>query len=277
MPASAAPPLQCGSVVTQSATLTTDLVCSGTALTIGADNVTLDLKGHTITGPGIYVGETAGVSVVERSGVTVTNGTITGFRYGVRADTTNNTTLTKLYSHHNLRGFDLANGQGLNVSKNTVTFSDLDAIRVGGSDDSLIAQNVVSDNVFGIYVADYAGNVTVSRNQVTRTRGAGLAAFSGVVSTVFSQNTVSANGGSGIDVHDDAFDTLVVQNTSFGNGLDGISVAGTTTVTQNSAYSNGQLGIRAVSPPVVDGGGNKAWDNGDSRQCVGVTCTVPSV
>ena len=57
--------VSCGSVITTSTTLTTDLTCGpGDALTIGADNVTLDLGGHTVTGPGAYgAGAGAGVRV----------------------------------------------------------------------------------------------------------------------------------------------------------------------------------------------------------------------
>jgi hypothetical protein len=34
---------------------------------------------------------------------------------------------------------------------------------------------------------------------------------------------------------------------------------------------NGDLGIEAVEG-VIDGGGNRASENGDARQCVNVTC-----
>ena len=50
----AAPPaaaVQCGQVITSDTTLANDLVdCPGTALTIGADGVTLDLGGHLVDG-----------------------------------------------------------------------------------------------------------------------------------------------------------------------------------------------------------------------------------
>src|SRR4051794_23608464 len=51
-PASAsAATLECGSIVTASTTLRADLVdCPGDGLVIGADNITLDLKGHTLDG-----------------------------------------------------------------------------------------------------------------------------------------------------------------------------------------------------------------------------------
>lgn len=49
-PASAAEAVQCGDTITSSVTLTADLTCDGTGLVIGADNVVVDLGGHTVQG-----------------------------------------------------------------------------------------------------------------------------------------------------------------------------------------------------------------------------------
>jgi hypothetical protein len=45
--------VQCGAVITQNTTLDSDLIgCPGKGIIIGADNITLDLNGHTVTGAG---------------------------------------------------------------------------------------------------------------------------------------------------------------------------------------------------------------------------------
>ncbi|MGW2158952.1 right-handed parallel beta-helix repeat-containing protein [Nonomuraea sp. NPDC001699] len=72
----------CGDVLTTNTTLTDDLTCPGGALTIGADDVDLDLNGHTITGSGTG----NGLLVAGRRGTTVRNGTIAGFAYGIYVD-----------------------------------------------------------------------------------------------------------------------------------------------------------------------------------------------
>src|SRR5687767_4830579 len=73
----------CGTVVTTDLTLTSDLgPCTGDALIAGADDITIDLGGYTISGTGTG----AGVRVAQRSGVTVTKGTIQGFHTGVQLD-----------------------------------------------------------------------------------------------------------------------------------------------------------------------------------------------
>src|SRR5438128_248815 len=43
--------LECGAVVRESVKLANDLVCSKDGLTVDADEVTLDLGGHTLRGP----------------------------------------------------------------------------------------------------------------------------------------------------------------------------------------------------------------------------------
>jgi parallel beta-helix repeat protein len=48
---------------------------------------------------------------------------------------------------------------------------------------------------------------------------------------------------------------------------------GSLVLTGNTAVRNGQLGIRAQSSEVLDGGGNRASGNGDPRQCTGVVCS----
>ena len=274
--AQAVAPVACGDVIMSSTALTTDLVCTGTgdALVIAADNVVLDLKGHSITGPGAGPSEGAGIRAVERTGVTITNGTVSGFETGVVVDTSHFTTVSKVSAHHNIRGINIANGDNLLVTKNTVWANEGDAIRVGGSDASVVTQNVATDNVFGIYVADFAGTVSVTRNVVTGTRNAGLAVFSGTTGITLSQNTVSSGWADGINVAADTTSTLVGQNTVTLNRGDGIDAAGTTTLAQNLATWNGQLGIRATSD-VTDGGGNKAAGNGDLAQCLGVVCSAP--
>jgi hypothetical protein len=77
-PTVAAAQVSCGQVVTQSATLDADLVCSGSSgLVIGADGITIDLNGHTISGS-LTIGG-VGIDLADHDMVTVRNGTLDGF------------------------------------------------------------------------------------------------------------------------------------------------------------------------------------------------------
>lgn len=80
--ASATPAVTCGQVVTADLTLKQDLDCSAGGnggLVVGADDITIDLDGHTITGAGAL----DGYEGIENEGydhVTIKNGTIERFK-----------------------------------------------------------------------------------------------------------------------------------------------------------------------------------------------------
>ncbi|HEV2126069.1 MAG TPA: hypothetical protein VGW38_25210, partial [Chloroflexota bacterium] len=92
-PPHASATVTCGQTITRSTTLVSDVgPCPGDGIIIGADNITLNLNGRTISGtPGPGNGNAAGVRLPNRTGVTVTGlpggsgmkGTVTGFDAGV--------------------------------------------------------------------------------------------------------------------------------------------------------------------------------------------------
>ena len=263
--------LTCGTVVTTSIVLTGDLgPCPGDALVAGADDITIDLGGYTISGSG----EGAGVRVAQRTGVTVTNGTIEGFHTGVVLDESTASTVTKLLLQDNVRGVNLAGADGNRVEKNTILRSGLDAIRLGLSADNVISKNVLSDNVFGIGVADGSTGNLVEKNVLRTTRGFGIAVFSDSDGNRVEKNDVQlTTQGDGITVSADSEGTLVLKNISSGNADDGVDTdTPQTTITGNVANGNGDLGIEAPDG-VTDGGGNLATGNGNPAQCLGVTCS----
>lgn len=68
--------------------LTTALT-AGAAITIAADHVLLDLGGHTLDGSaGGPASQATGIHGVDRRGVTVRDGTVRGFRSGIRLEAT---------------------------------------------------------------------------------------------------------------------------------------------------------------------------------------------
>ena len=87
--------ITCGQVITDDTTLQADLICppgTESAIIIGASNVTLDLGGHTVSG---YVPGN-GVFSINQEGLTIKNGVINGFTYGVFIINTNQVTMEKL-------------------------------------------------------------------------------------------------------------------------------------------------------------------------------------
>src|SRR5262245_55071708 len=89
----------CGQVITTDVRLTADLNCSGSALTIEASGVTVDLAGHSITGDGS--GEAIEISGPNRDSMlietAVRNGTISNFETGVAISLAQTVRLSRLH------------------------------------------------------------------------------------------------------------------------------------------------------------------------------------
>lgn len=75
----AVPSAECGQTITQNVRLRKDLDCAGAGLIIGANDVVVDLGGHTLSGNGTD----SGVVASDRINATVRNGTIRAFASGV--------------------------------------------------------------------------------------------------------------------------------------------------------------------------------------------------
>jgi nitrous oxidase accessory protein NosD len=97
----------CGDTITTDTTLHEDLVnCPTNGIVIGADNVTLDLNGHTIDGDGTIHAhlEDVGVSILNHDGITVKDGSIRQFAQGFSADGVRDIRLLGVAASQNDRG-----------------------------------------------------------------------------------------------------------------------------------------------------------------------------
>jgi hypothetical protein len=130
---------------------------STTAITVGADNVTLDLMGFSLTNSGAK-GSTYGINFTGRTNVEIRNGTVSGFNWGVYDGLVNSTNgrhrAINIRAYGNNLGITLAGInnliKGCNASNNTNT-----GLYLGSG---LITDCVTSNNAFGIRVSG-AGNV----------------------------------------------------------------------------------------------------------------------
>jgi parallel beta-helix repeat protein len=178
------------------------------------------------------------------------------------------------------------------VSGNHVSRSTKD-ISLSG-DNNIIIANLLTDAIAcppdgcgdGITVEGGTANLVVS-NSIARAdqNGIALNAFNAVggpssIGTVIRNNLIHAAAADGIAIGTfggDAIggivkDTRLDGNLAIGSGHDGINVASvSTTLTRNLAIGNANLGIEAVFG-VTDGGGNRAFRNGNPLQCVNVDC-----
>jgi parallel beta-helix repeat protein len=149
-------------------------------------------------------------------------------------------------------------------------------ILVGPGNRNVIARNRVSRGVAGIAVEKGRGNL-VARNVVGRARVVGISLGLknppiGGSHNVVRRNLVRGSGKDGFRVAKADHRSRLRRNVAIGAEDDGFDVKSRSAkLTRNRALRNGDLGIEAVRG-VIDGGGNKAYGNGDPRQCTNVVC-----
>jgi parallel beta-helix repeat protein len=109
----------CGTTITVSTTLTRDIgPCSGNGLVIGANGITLNCKGHTISGMGTY----AGVFLNGKTQVIIKNCITTGFGSGFLLTSSSSNKLIGNSASNNVKfGFHLKGSSSNTLSKNTAS------------------------------------------------------------------------------------------------------------------------------------------------------------
>jgi len=195
------PNAACGETLVASKTLNCDLNCTGTALNIDADDITLDCAGHTIEYSREAVGN--GVHVLGRTGVTIKNCIILQ-----QNDTFNNTVgmnATFFYKTNNSKIFNLtvktlANytpGVSISYSRaneiansNIITYGySSEGIRLGYSPNNTVSNITVNSTGiqgYGVYLYSYSANCTLSNFNIT-------ASAHGLMMASFSNNCTLSN------------------------------------------------------------------------------------
>jgi hypothetical protein len=180
--------------------LVEDLTSTENGITVNADNVTIDLNGFSLIGPGKSSGTGNGIYIIGKIGVEVKNGTIREFGLnGISEDNNNGTSHCFL----NLRligngnsGIE-ANGNGHLVKDCTASSNGSDGIYVGGGS-TVSGSTCYSNGGSGIYAN--SGN-TVTGNTTNNNQIFGI--------RLSDQNLVDGN--------------TACNNDQFGGGYDNIS------------------------------------------------------
>ena len=247
--------VSCGQILTTSTTLTNDLVdCPGNGLLVGADNITIDLNGHTIDGtnarkPGTAAIETKG----RRANVTIVNGTVTDFYFsgvglGGHGNAVRKVTVRNIGA--GCKQGDICAGISL-VSCRRCTIAD-----------SVVSNAVHAFSVNGIDVYDSPG-AHVARNRVQRNPGQGISMFQSPGSHIVG-NTSDDNKENGIHVNSGSDSTWVTGNEARGNRNAGIAVGASRKahVLGNEVSGNGDLGLLLFDLDDSVARGNRARGNG---------------
>ena len=226
----AARTLGCGEVITVDTTLAGDLVdCPDEGLVIGADDITLDLDGHTIDGDAVspascpVEGRVCDVGVDNSAGhrgVTVKGGSIQQFTAGVV----------------------VTGGDDNQLRRLTIAQTTNEAIAVGRSARTLIEGNTITDPGFAVVVALESSDTVVSRNVASGNDEEGLLVGGTGISV---RDNVVSNGANGVDVANGASGVRVEGNVlrDVGDGVI-VGVVSDTVVRHNAvtAVGGGELG-----------------------------------
>jgi len=252
--------IACGSTITTDTTLDSNLRCDTTGFALVVKSATLDLNGHVVQGAG-----TGGGISLAGNGATVVNGTVRNFGGGVVSQ--------GFVANTVIRNVRIVDNAGIGVSYGHGSAATIDSSTVSGNG---------GDGILGF---DFVG-LRVLSSTISRNGGSGINAELQLDSGDYEGNRITRNAGYGIFAW--LSFTQAVGNFIARNGLDGIHFQETADPGQPVAYliqdnvsrRNGGVGISACNwssadpcaPGMIDGGGNRAYRNTGSPQCINIVC-----
>jgi parallel beta-helix repeat protein len=258
--------VSCGQVLIVSTRVLNDLAeCPEDGLIIGADGIIVNLAGHTIDGVGLGIG-------IRNEGfdsVTVRNGTVREFDYGLRlsSGTTLNVIEALSLLRNQVTGIELIDeGTYGNQIRNNLVSGNADGIALlDGTQATLVLENLLSNNsAVGLLLRASSGNLLGS-NEI------GVGSNAGVLLETASKNVLLGN------VLQSAGDGgFLITAGSTSNRLRGNSVSGTSDAgfivelsDANQLISNTVTGTGDSGIAIKDADnnlliGNIAYDNSDS-------------
>ena len=257
----------CGTVVTADVRLTADLVdCEGPGIVIGADGVTVDLAGHTMSGDGTG----AGVFSYEHDRTTVVGGTITGFAQGVDITGGRGSRVQRVSLVGNLVGITVGRATALTVDQVHASANAGSGIDVFQARRLVVRRSTATANGFG-GVVDRGSADTRVEDVVAGGNG-----WSGIVvdqteGAVITGVTADANEGAGVELGFWATGVSLERSSASSNGASGFAVEEPgNRLSRLVATGNGEYGVVAPAG-TVDGGRSTASGN-SLGDCVGVVC-----
>jgi len=244
----------CGQTITVDTTLANDLTdCPDKGIVIGADDVTLDLNGHTIDGDGAPVEQCAdfscdtGVDVTgHHDGVTIRGGSVTDFETGIWIEGGGHHTLRRLRVTRSGHGILLAEANGSRVESSAADANHFAGIFIVLSRNVQIHGSSASGNDgAGIPIRD-SDHVRITGNSASRNRFEGIVLFDHSIENDIERNSLSHNGDA-IVLVEGSDQNVVKHNSASGNG-GGVVIADSNDnlVQSNSLHDNVFVGIVVI-------------------------------
>jgi parallel beta-helix repeat protein len=235
-----------------------------------------------------------GVELADASRNTLRRLTVQQTFRGIELGTSDHTRIDHNRVTASFDGIHLVGSTHNHIAHNNVFGNTASAIvLITGSDNNKVDHNKAHHNASWGITSDFSASNVYDHNRVYRNDIAGIGPFHGTnirithnavfrnqigielfttTDSLLRGNTVRGSVGDGIHAFQGSTGNRLVNNSAHRNGADGIDIedAGNT-IKRNHANRNHDLGIFAVAGN-VDGGGNTAHHNGNSAQCVGVSC-----
>jgi parallel beta-helix repeat protein len=224
----------CGQTLTSSARLANSLVgCSGNGLVIGADNITVDLAGHSISG--VNAAGSEGIADDGHGGVRIKNGTITNFFLngvglrGAQHSAVSNVTIRKIGAGGGEN--DVSAGVLVKNSPNTTVTA------------STVTNEVSAFQSDGVDVLSSAGT-TVSGSRLANNAWDGMVVLDSPGTRVIG-NALDGNQNQGVEVNFGSDGTLLAGNHARNNVSNGLVVGAISGagIEGNTLTGNGESGL----------------------------------
>jgi len=279
------PPAQisCGQTILSSIALANSLTdCAGSGIVIGADNIVVDGRGHTIDG----TGSGSGVDLVGRSGVTVKNLRLTGFSIGINVSNSVDNRFAGNTLAFNNRGVRLAIASDNDIVDNKFDSNFLSIRVLWDADRNRVVRNIITNNAsnaisllsnegnqvvrntitgLGSHVVTLfdSDNNTIERNIVSGGIGDGIHLVGTSSGNVLRGKRVRNMGQDGLHLLESSSNNRLIGNRSTGNGSDGYQVdAGTSgnELLRNTAIENSAFGFKDYSTGAGTAGTASVYD-----------------
>jgi len=204
-------------------TLTDNITSSGNGIVVERDNVVIDGAGYTLEGTGAYEYQYRGISLSEKTNVTVQNVQIRNFYYGIWLDDSLNNSIIRNNIENNIIGI------GLNKSSNY----------------NHISENNITNILAGIGLFSSSNNNIISRNNITN-KGDGIGLF-GVSNNIISGNIITANWGDGIHLEFSNYNSIRENNVTNNNIGITLYACSNNSISINNITANNAGGMRLLS------------------------------
>jgi parallel beta-helix repeat protein len=155
--------VSCGSVITGTVTLSSNLNCNHDGLIVGGGSTTIDLNGFQIRGPGIDSSK-IGIVVSEDNAKIVGPGVITGFKAGILVTGAIEFSVSSVVLQSNEVGILLTGVDSATVEENNLR-NNLVGATAYSSNDLDIADNLMTKNALaGVLLVNTDGSSATSNN-----------------------------------------------------------------------------------------------------------------